>query len=187
MFGMFFSKGISKTSFMLINWMDYFLLNKATTLILLVFYWTPMQRFHFALLFSLLNIECCNGLWFVSSFHFYKAVIRRGEFGTLGPDGNCWPQMACMIPSFDNIDKVVLLLLQLNTKTDIKPTNNPKCSSVWFQFDWEGDLPLKYPQKDLIIYEMHVRGFTRHESSRIEFPGTYLGAVDKLDHLKVYL
>lgn len=56
-----------------------------------------------------------------------------------------------------------------------------------FQFDWEGDLPLKYPQKDLIIYEMHVRGFTRHESSRTKFPGTYHGVMEKLDHLKVLI
>ncbi|CAN6587112.1 unnamed protein product [Malus baccata var. baccata] len=85
---------------------------------------------------------------------YAKAVIRRGEFRKLGPDGNCWPQMAGTVPSFDA------------------------------QFDWEGDLPLKYPQKDLIIYEMHVRGFTRHESSMTDFPGTYLGLVEKLDHLK---
>jgi pullulanase/glycogen debranching enzyme len=56
-----------------------------------------------------------------------------------------------------------------------------------FQFDWEGDSLLKYPQRDLILYEMHVRGFTQHESSRTEFPGTYLGVVEKLDHLKVCL
>lgn len=55
----------------------------------------------------------------------------------------------------------------------------------FFQFDWEGDLPLKYPQRDLIIYEVHVRGFTRHESSKTEHRGTYLGVVEKLDHLKV--
>ncbi|XP_048330331.2 isoamylase 1, chloroplastic isoform X2 [Ziziphus jujuba] len=85
---------------------------------------------------------------------YAKAVIRRGDFGTLGPDGDCWPQMACAVPSSNS------------------------------KFDWEGDLPLKYPQKDLIIYEMHVRGFTRHESSRTEFPGTYRGVVEKLDHLK---
>jgi pullulanase/glycogen debranching enzyme len=54
-----------------------------------------------------------------------------------------------------------------------------------FQFDWEGDSLLKYPQRDLILYEMHVRGFTQHESSRTEFPGTYLGVVEKLGHLKV--
>lgn len=54
-----------------------------------------------------------------------------------------------------------------------------------FQFDWEGDLPLKFPQRDLFIYEIHVRGFTRHESSNSKFPGTYLGVVEKLDYLKV--
>lgn len=53
------------------------------------------------------------------------------------------------------------------------------------QFDWEGDLPLNFPQRDLIIYEMHVRGYTRHESSKTKCPGTYLGVVEKLDHLKV--
>lgn len=31
--------------------------------------------------------------------------MRRGEFGTLGPDGNCWPQMACTVPSL--VDKVI--------------------------------------------------------------------------------
>lgn len=53
------------------------------------------------------------------------------------------------------------------------------------QFDWEGDMHLKLSQKDLVIYEMHVRGFTRHESSKIEFPGTYQGVAEKLDHLQV--
>ncbi|GJY46188.1 ataxia telangiectasia mutated family protein [Tanacetum coccineum] len=48
-----------------------------------------------------------------------------------------------------------------------------------------GDLPLSFAQRDLVIYEMHVRGFTRHESSKTESRGTYLGVVDKLDHLKV--
>lgn len=46
-------------------------------------------------------------------------------------------------------------------------------------------MPLKLLQKDLVIYEMHVRGFTRHESSNIEFPGTYQGVAEKLDHLQV--
>ncbi|XP_042497660.1 isoamylase 1, chloroplastic-like [Macadamia integrifolia] len=85
---------------------------------------------------------------------YAKAVISRTEYGALGPEDNCWPQMAGMVPSQDR------------------------------KFDWKGDLPLKYPQKDLIIYEMHVRGFTRHVSSMTKFPGTYLGIVEKLDHLK---
>ncbi|KAK6941228.1 Glycoside hydrolase, family 13, N-terminal [Dillenia turbinata] len=85
---------------------------------------------------------------------YAKAVISREKFGVSGLDGNCWPQMACMVPSSDD------------------------------KFDWEGDLPLNYPQKDLIIYEMHVRGFTQHESSKTRFPGTYLGVAEKLDHLE---
>ena len=32
-------------------------------------------------------------------------------------------------------------------------------------YDWEGDRPLESPLEDLVIYEMHVRGFTRHPSS----------------------
>lgn len=31
-----------------------------------------------------------------------QAVISRGEYGVLGPDGNCWPQMAGMIPLPNN-------------------------------------------------------------------------------------
>jgi glycogen operon protein len=32
-------------------------------------------------------------------------------------------------------------------------------------YDWEGDTPLNRSSYRTIIYEMHVRGFTRHESS----------------------
>ena len=32
-------------------------------------------------------------------------------------------------------------------------------------YDWEGDAPLRRPSSRTIIYEMHVRGFTRHPSS----------------------
>ena len=38
-------------------------------------------------------------------------------------------------------------------------------------FDWEGDRPLNIPMEDLIIYEMHVRGFTWDASSGVRSPG----------------
>ena len=38
-------------------------------------------------------------------------------------------------------------------------------------FDWEGDRPLNRPLHDLVVYEMHVRGFTQHSSSGVEAPG----------------
>lgn len=51
------------------------------------------------------------------------------------------------------------------------------------QFDWENDKFPLLPQKDLIIYEMHVRGFTRHSSSKTAHPGTFLGVIEKIPHL----
>ncbi len=53
-------------------------------------------------------------------------------------------------------------------------------------YDWEGDAPLYHPFSQTIIYEMHVRGFTRHPSSGVnpELRGTYGGVVEKIPYLK---
>lgn len=51
-------------------------------------------------------------------------------------------------------------------------------------FDWEGDQPLKIPSEDLVIYEAHVRGFTKHPSSGVKFPGTFAGLRQKIPYLK---
>ncbi len=56
-----------------------------------------------------------------------------------------WPQMAAPVPSQED----------------------------WF--DWEGDRPLNIPLEQLIIYEMHVRGFTRHPSANASAPGKARG------------
>lgn len=51
-------------------------------------------------------------------------------------------------------------------------------------FDW-GDFgqPL-LPMSDLIIYELHVRGFTKHPSSNVSHPGTFAGLMEKIPYLK---
>jgi glycogen operon protein len=53
-------------------------------------------------------------------------------------------------------------------------------------YDWEGDRPLRLPPARSIIYEMHVRGFTRHPSSgvRERTRGTYAGLVEKIPYLR---
>ncbi len=53
-------------------------------------------------------------------------------------------------------------------------------------YDWEGDQPLQLPSSRTIIYEMHVRGFTRHPSSGVadKKRGTYAGLIDKIPYLK---
>ena len=53
-------------------------------------------------------------------------------------------------------------------------------------YDWEDDIPLNRPSSQTIIYEMHVRGFTRHPSSgvRAGLRGTYAGLIEKIPYLQ---
>ncbi len=51
-------------------------------------------------------------------------------------------------------------------------------------FDWQGDRPLRIPQKDLVIYELHVRAFTNGKNSGVRYPGTYAGLKEKIPYLK---
>lgn len=51
-------------------------------------------------------------------------------------------------------------------------------------FDWRGDAPLRIPADELVVYEAHLRGFTRHESSGVSHPGTYAGLVEKIPYLR---
>ncbi|MGB9609662.1 MAG: glycogen debranching protein GlgX [Bryobacteraceae bacterium] len=52
------------------------------------------------------------------------------------------------------------------------------------RFDWQCDQPLNTPLEETIIYELHVRGYTRHPSSGVSAPGTYLGLAEKIPYLK---
>lgn len=94
-----------------------------------------------------------------------KAVLSRRRYGELGPPldysspnvlglAPTWPQAGGCLPQPE------------------------------VEFDWEGDKPLGLPMEDLVVYEMHVRGFTAHASSGVQAPGTYLGLIEKLDYLK---
>ena len=59
-----------------------------------------------------------------------------------------------------------------------------KARVVKDDFDWEDThLPL-IPMEDLIIYELHVRGFTKDASSGVLHPGTFAGLREKLPYLK---
>jgi glycogen operon protein len=53
-------------------------------------------------------------------------------------------------------------------------------------YDWEGDRPLRRPCVETIIYELHVRGFTRHPSAGVDprRRGTYAGLIEKIPYLK---
>ncbi len=60
----------------------------------------------------------------------------------------------------------------------------PKCIVVDDRFDWAGDVRPDIPLEKLIIYEVHLKGFTAHPSSKVAHPGTYLGFIEKIPYLQ---
>ena len=59
-----------------------------------------------------------------------------------------------------------------------------KARVVKDDFDWADMAQPLIPMEDLIIYELHVRGFTKDPSSVVTHPGTFAGLMEKLDYLK---
>jgi glycogen operon protein len=51
-------------------------------------------------------------------------------------------------------------------------------------FDWEDDVAPRTPLAQTVLYEMHLRGFTRHPSAGVRHPGTFLGLIEKIPYLK---
>ena len=51
-------------------------------------------------------------------------------------------------------------------------------------FDWGDIKQLEQPFEDLVIYETHVRGYTKDKSSGVRAPGTFAGLKDKIPYLK---
>ncbi len=55
---------------------------------------------------------------------------------------------------------------------------------IYDDYDWGDDRPPHIAIEDLVIYEMHVRGFTRHETSGVKHPGTFNAIREKITYLK---
>ena len=64
-------------------------------------------------------------------------------------------------------------------------TSSPKAIVIDdYAFDWQGDRTPDLKLEQLFIYEVHVKGFTAHPSSKVKSPGTYLGFIEKIPHLQ---
>ncbi len=50
-------------------------------------------------------------------------------------------------------------------------------------YDWADDRPPLVPPEDSILYELHVRGFTRHKNAKVQHPGTFTGLIERLPYL----
>lgn len=65
-----------------------------------------------------------------------------------------------------------------------KMIRNGVCYCIGEKFDWQEDRPPKTAISDLMIYKLHVRGFTKRSRSGVKNPGTFLGAAEKADYIK---
>jgi len=81
----------------------------------------------------------------------------------------------------DPYAKALAGTFQQGTDGIIRP---PKCVVMDEHFDWEGDRHLRRDLSESVIYEMHVRGFTKDDSSGVAAPGTYLGVIEKIPYLQ---
>ncbi len=52
------------------------------------------------------------------------------------------------------------------------------------KYDWEGDVRPKLSYRDAVMYQLHVRGFTKQKNSGVRHKGTFLGIQEKLPYLK---
>lgn len=59
-----------------------------------------------------------------------------------------------------------------------------RARAVKSSFDWGNIKQLEQPFEDLVIYEIHVRGYTKDKSSGVSAPGTFAGLKDKIPYLK---
>ena len=60
----------------------------------------------------------------------------------------------------------------------------PRGRIVVDDYDWEGDTPLQIPYEEVVAYSLHVRGFTKHSSSKVKNKGTFLGVVEKIPYMR---
>lgn len=51
-------------------------------------------------------------------------------------------------------------------------------------FDWQGEHWQTLPADEIVMYQCHMRGFTKHASSGVKYPGTFAGMQEKLPYLK---
>ncbi|MBR4573857.1 MAG: alpha-amylase [Lachnospiraceae bacterium] len=76
-------------------------------------------------------------------------------------------------------------IMNTNDTRDFPSGSGPVISAVYKNdFDWEDDRLPHHPYNDIISYQLHVRGFTAHSSSKVRNKGRFSGIVEKIPYLK---
>ncbi len=82
------------------------------------------------------------------------------------------------------IDKKALMFAGEDAFGCIKGYSEFRSISLDREYDWEGDYYPRLNYTESIGYCLHVRGFTKHKSSKVKAKGTFRGVVEKLPYLK---
>lgn len=100
------------------------------------------------------------------------------------------PYAKALTGKLRNVDNLLLAHNPHSPVKDLSKDNRdntsvvPKSIVVDDHFDWQGDAPPDIPFHELIIYEVHLKGFTAHRSSGVKNPGAYLGFIEKIPYLR---
>lgn len=95
-----------------------------------------------------------------------------------------WLQNADKLPLADPYAKEMATDIVWGEPSHFSGIYLPICEIVRNnEFNWADDKPPRISTNDLIIYEMHVRGYTQDRSSGVKHPGTFLGVIEKIPHL----
>ena len=132
------------------------------------------------------------------SYHYWHTFVPRiaaGQIYAYRIDGPHAPERGLWFDAnkvlLDPYSRAVAVPKAYDRQAARRPGNNAAVTmkSVVVEsnaYEWEGDAPLDHPSARTIIYEMHVRGFTRHPSSGVpaERRGTYAGLMEKIPYLQ---
>jgi glycogen operon protein len=128
-------------------------------------------------------------------WHTFLPGVKPGQIYAYRADGPFIPARGIRFDA----DKVLLdpygLAVAVPDGYDRGAASRPGDNTPWAmksvvadpsRYDWQNDRPLRRPVAETIIYELHVRGFTRHPGSGVERArrGTYAGLIDKIPYLQ---
>lgn len=128
-------------------------------------------------------------------WHIYVEGVQPGQVYAYRVDGEFSPEKglrfdrekvlldphARAVVNFENYDRVSAINPGDNCKKALRAVVADTTS-----YDWEGDQPLRLPNAESVIYEMHLAGFTKHPNSGVaaDKRGTYAGLIEKIPYLK---
>lgn len=133
-------------------------------------------------------------IWHCRVAHAVLRGARYYAYSVAGPGQRGGFEWHCFDPDkvlLDPYAKSVFFPPAFNRAAASRPGSNAGKAPLGLlgagdeRFDWDGDRRPRH-QSDTVVYELHVRGFTRNPNSQVspERRGTYLGLVDKIPYLK---